>query len=487
MGKIVKNYEGFKNGDAVNEEFVFKALANLFKGLFKRLTAKIDKLGEDFAAYKKFIKTEILNPKSTDSIFSPLFKEYNAKPQFNDQDCFDLVGKLVDPDDGVLSQTAIQQFVADFKDENDKKTWSYMLEKIRNNTMIFLNYGGQVAKSFKIGQPLPKPAIKPDLKSGKAIQRTPDGKNFVDQTHLPLLKKIIAPLTDDKKKAAVLNWVNTVVIPQMFKLSDTLNEQEVDGFSGEGQGKGVIVLGWKDVEIELKSPVEGVTKYEVVRSNSKKLVVSEDKPLFANITGEARIGATVKLTDLTQGAADGQAFEIDGKTEYETGALDEIKSEGKDVQNLKFGEANAEGGELAWDYERLKKIYDEQQEVIFLLPDADMTSYQKEKSPEEQKEVVGVAKMKALNDQNNDESITFDYEGKELKMGYSRIVGPLSNEQQAKEAENAKKELGEIKDDPEKMKRVANYADFLQRGDKDQVNTLNDLLDDEIAKLPKEA
>ena len=95
--------------------------------------------------------------------------------------------------------------------------------------------------------------------------------------------------------------------------------------------------------------------------------------------------------------------------------------------------------------------------------------------------------MKALNDQNNDESVTFDYDGKEIKMGYARVIGPLSKEQASEEAENAKKELGEIKDDPEKMKRVANYADFLQRGDKDQVKTLNDLLDDEIAKLPKEA
>ena len=116
-----------------------------------------------------------------------------------------------------------------------------------------------------------------------------------------------------------------------------------------------------------------------------------------------------------------------------------------------------------------------------------MEKYDKDKTPDEQKEVVGVGKMKALNDQNNDESVTFDYDGNQIKMGYARVIGPLSKEQASEEAENAKKELGEIKDDPEKMKRVANYADFLQRGDKDQIETLNDLIDDEIAKLPKEA
>ena len=482
MGKI-KNYESFRNGEAVNEEFIFKALANLFKGLFKRLKAKIDKLGDDFNAYKNFIKTEILNVKSTDSIFAPLFKEYNAKPQFNDQDCFDLVGKLVDPDDGVLSQSAIEQFVADFKDENDKKAWSYMLEKIRNNTMVFLNYGGQTAKSFKIGQPLPKPAIKPDLKGGKAIQRTPDGKNFVDQTHLPLLKKIIAPLTDDKKKTAVINWINTTVLPQMFKLSDALTEEEVDNYSGEGEAKGSIVLRWKNVEIELKAPAEGSTKYEVVRSSSQKLVVSDGKTIFADITGEAKKGSTIKLTGLTSVKPDGQAFEIDGKAEYETGTLDNIKVDGEVVTSHKFGEGKKEE-EQALSYEKLKPLFDKGAEVIFLLPDVDPTEYDAKKKPEEQKETVGVGKMKALDDKNTDESITFEHEGKEFKAGYNRIVGfPDATA----EVEDAKKELGEIKDDPEKMKRVANYADFLQRGDKDQVKTLNDLLDDEIAKLPKEA
>lgn len=481
MGKIVKNYETFRNAEPVNEEFIFKALANLFKGIFKRLKAKIDKVGEDFAAQKTVIKTEIINPKGTDSLFAPLFKEYNAKPQFNDQDCFDLVGKLVDPDDGVLSQTAIQSFVADFKDENDKKAWTYILEKIRNNTMVFLNYGGQVAKNFKPGEKLPTPAIKPELKSGKATQRTADGKNFVDQTHLPLLKKIIAPLTDDKKKTAVINWVNTTVIPQMFKVSDALTEQEVDTFSGEGKGN--LVLGWKDVEIEIKLPVEGATKFEVIRSNSKKLVVGEGKTVFCVITGEAKKGSPVKLTGLTSGTADGQPFMIDGKAEYETGALDEIKLDGKDVESHKFSEGE-EGKAEGLTYEKLKPMFDNKKTVIFLLPDVDATAYDQKKKPEEQPDVVGVGPMKALDDKGTDESITFEHDGKDFKAGYDRIVGFVDD---SESVEDAKKELGEIKDDPEKMKRVASYADFLQRGDKDTVKTLNDLLDDEIANLPKEA
>ena len=481
MGKIVKNYESFRGIEPVKEEFIFKALANLFKGIYKRLSAKIDKLGEDFAAQKKFIKTDILNPMSADSLLAPLFKEYKAKTQFNDQDCFDLISKIVDPDDGVLSQTAIQGFVAERKTEGEKKMWSYMLEKMRNNMMVFLNYGGQVAKNFKVGQPLPKPALKPEAKSGKAIQRTADGKNFVEVIHLPLLKNLIAPITDDlKRKKDVITWIETTVLPQMYKFSDALNEQEVDKFSGEGEGKGTIVLKWKNVEIELKAPVEGTTKYEVTRSSSQKLVVAEGKKIFADISGEAKKGATIKLTGLTSGTADGQVFEIDGKSEYETGVLDQIKVDGKEVESHKFGEGNTGKEEPALSYEKLKPIFDNGQEVIFLLPDVDATTYDAKKKPEEQKDVVGVGKMKLIDDKNNDESITFEHDGKEFKAGYNRIVG-FPNV--AEEAEEAKNNLAEIKDDPEKMKKVASYADFLKNGKEDEINTISDLIDDEIKKL----
>ena len=43
-----------------------------------------------------------------------------------------------------------------------------------------------------------------------------------------------------------------------------------------------------------------------------------------------------------------------------------------------------------------------------------------------------------------------------------------------------------IKDDPEKMKKVSSYAEFLRKGKEDDVNTIKDLIDDELNKLPKE-
>ena len=45
--KKIKNYESFRGIEPVKEEFIFKALANLFKGLFKKIKDKIEKLAED--------------------------------------------------------------------------------------------------------------------------------------------------------------------------------------------------------------------------------------------------------------------------------------------------------------------------------------------------------------------------------------------------------------------------------------------------------
>jgi hypothetical protein len=81
--------------------------------------------------------------------------------------------------------------------------------------------------------------------------------------------------------------------------------------------------------------------------------------------------------------------------------------------------------------------------------------------------------MKAIDDKNSDESITFEHDGKEFKAGYNRIVG-FPNV--AEEAEEAKKNLAEIEDDPEKMKWVANYAKFLKDARPEDIEALNDLM-----------
>jgi hypothetical protein len=471
MGNILKKYESFVNEDKINEEFIFKALKSLFSGIYKRLKSKIDKLGKDFNAYKKLIKDDIINSKSNDSILTPLFNKYNAKSQWNDQDCFDFISKMIDPDDGVMSQSGIETFIADFKDETEKKMWRYIFESIRNKTIVALQYGGNIGSTFKVGVKLPVPAIKPELKSGDVLKRTKDDKDFIDKKHLPGLKAVIAKLTDDQKKSKVLEWVNTKVIPKMYENVDKLTEVEVDKFSGEG--KGTIILGWKEIEIEIKSPTGNVSKYEVIKSNSKKLVVVEGKTIFCDITGDAKRGAPITLNNLTVSKPDGQPFEIDGVAKYETGALDEIVVDGKLFETYKFESKYSEG----LDFEKLNGVKERGEEVIFLLPGVDKTSYDSNKPVEEQKEIVAIGVIKELDDKNTDQSVSFDYEGKEVKVGYSSII-LQSEKQQSEEAEEAATVLGEIKDDADKMRQIKNYAEFLKNASDDDKKAIEELINE---------
>jgi hypothetical protein len=75
-------------------------------------------------------------------------------------------------------------------------------------------------------------------------------------------------------------------------------------------------------------------------------------------------------------------------------------------------------------YNDVNKIYtSDNKNVIFILPGKDMKLYDPKKELSEQSEIVGVGEIKALNNQNNDASVTVNYEDKDIKMGYGKIIG----------------------------------------------------------------
>jgi hypothetical protein len=459
--KYIKNFESFKNSNAepVNEELL-GALVNFLKGIFKKAQDKIKKL-VSFDDIKKYFQTDLLSVKSTDSFFAGVFKEYNSKTQFNDQDCFDFVSKLVDPDDSVLSTKSIQDFIAGFDDEKLKKEVQYELESVRNKTLVFFQYGAGSAKSFVVGKALPVPAIKPDLKSGKAVQRTPDAKGFVDQTHLPQLKKVIAGLTDDKKKMAVMNWVNNVLIKKMLEFANAITEEEVNKFAGGGEVAGdTDVLGSYGVKEEKE--LVGKDIYYMMDGYDVKAPKKE-------LIGKG------KVTEFDE--AKGLSIETEKGSKFDK-PVDKLlsKVEAEKLLGVKEGEG-------PMDYEKLNTIYGEKKDVIYLLPGVEKDKYDAEKKPDEQPEVVGVGKMIGLNDQNDDKSVKFEKDGKTIERSYGDIVGVVGDAEKSEEAKQAAEELAKIKDDPEKMKKVSSYAQFLQKGKPDDVNTIRDMIDDELKKL----
>ena len=74
-----------------------------------------------------------------------------------------------------------------------------------------------------------------------------------------------------------------------------------------------------------------------MKSNSKKLVVKEGEVLLTIIEGTVKKGETVKLTELSRDN------KPDPLKEYETGKLERIVVDGKEVDNHEMGKAKAEG------------------------------------------------------------------------------------------------------------------------------------------------
>jgi len=111
--------------------------------------------------------------------------------------------------------------------------------------------------------------------------------------------------------------------------------------------------------------------------------------------------------------------------------------------------------------------------VIYLLKDKKKEEYDPKKKPEEQGEVVGVKKIEKI----EGDKITFlDKDGKPtIVKTKAEIMGKA---EAAPAGENAKKvadSLGKIKQDEEKMGKVASFAEFIQ----------NDANKDKVAEIEK--
>ena len=474
--KYIKTFESFKdlkNAEPVNEELLgLGKLFNFLKGIFKKAQDKIKSL-ETYQDLVNYYKTKLFSPKSGEgeNIFSPVLKEYesdaNFPPkQFTDQNCFDLVAKMIDPDniDCVLSTKAIQDFSSGLADEKKKKENQYILETVRNKTLLFFQYGLNSAASFVAGKALPVPAIQ--IKEKNIKRKAP---NVFDTKHLEQLKEKIKGfpegVNNEARKKAAIDFAKLVLIPKMIAFCNAITEEEVNKFVGVGDTKeDTDVLGSYGVKEEKE--LVGKDIYYMMDGYDAKAPKKE-------LIGKGKVTAF----DDTKGFS----IETEKGSKFDK-PVDKLlsKVEAEKLLGIKAGEGQG------MDYEKLNTIYGEKKEVIYLLPGIEKDKYDPKKKPDEQAEVVGVGQMVGLNDQNNDKSVKFEKDGKTIERSYSDIVGVVGDEQKSEEAKKAAEELGLIKDDTEKMKNVSSYAEFLRKGKEDDVNTIKDMVEDELKKLPKE-
>lgn len=148
----------------------------------------------------------------------------------------------------------------------------------------------------------------------------------------------------------------------------------------------------------------------------------------------------------------------------------------KDIYSKAGGKPAGDENEMTYD--KLKELFDKKTPVIYLLKDKKKDDYDPKKKPDEQKDIIGVKVINALNDQNKEDSVTFlnSDEKPTIKKSYADIIGP-AEDQGGENAKKAADVLGKIKKDETKMGQVVKFAEFLQdEKNKDKVAEIEKMM-----------
>jgi len=301
--KYIKNYQDFKN-NSVNEEFL-RPLWDRAKGAFKSflggLSNAFKSLIDDF---KKELPREELKKKIT-GILDNLLKSST-----------DSINKSED-------ESALNQIMDQFRKEFDEKC-------------IEIDKEIKTAKESK---------LQDSMIAGRVLLGMV--RNKAAEVKMEFDKKFASAKDLAGKKASRISEIKMIVDDFKKKITNDkyIIDELIKKYKDENKIitvlKNNLILNWGDVEIELKVPEKGETKYGIIKSNSMKLVIPKGKTLLCDITGEAKKGDRVKLENIT--AEDGKTeFKIGADDFYETGGLVKIVLNGKEVDSYKFSEMKPE-------------------------------------------------------------------------------------------------------------------------------------------------
>jgi len=279
-----------------------------------------------------------------------------------------------------------------------------------------------------------------------------------------------------------------------FRANKTLNDQAIFDFMSEIFDKTTGVLGvqgignlfndsslkgedMKGKRLAIEYIINTTRDYEIkklkfdqkkdnstIRKRGKFVDTNWLGPLKAQIPDPNKIDANKVVTWITNNVfADMQRYSMSLR---EDDIREAVKKGGGDLSGT------------GMNYDKLKEFFDKKTPVIYLRKDKKMSDYDANKKPEEQKDVIGVKVINALDDQNTDKSVTFlDEEGNpSIKKSYAEIIGPAEGAK-GTNVQKAKVSLGKIANDEEKMGQVAKYADFIQNdANKDKIEQINKIL-----------
>jgi hypothetical protein len=238
MSRYVRNFESFRNNIKSKPitEGIFGALSELvgkaFKAMWGKAVEEVKKLGKNPSPeqLEEWIDKNPLNPQDDTYILKSVMDEFAKKPEANEQDCLDLIKKILDPQNGAFGKTGLQSLYdgllkAFGKDTPTLDIVKYYMETIRNRAIKDYKYAGG-----------------PDLKIGTDAKV--DEKKIIvdmkDATHLPEFKKaiLVAQQDNKKRKQIAIDWVNKTLIVRLDKYLSEIKDEDVDKYI-ESVGKEV--------------------------------------------------------------------------------------------------------------------------------------------------------------------------------------------------------------------------------------------------------
>lgn len=319
--KRIQRYETFletrKIDEPVNEEFIGGLLAaakGALKNFLGNITAPFKSLKDDF---KKGMKVEELKKKMTTTVETIL------------KSATDNINKAED-------ENAINQIKDAFRKEIDEKVVEFdkEIKAVKESVSVDGQLINEGVKETMIGARVAIGMLK-DI-AGKA--KAEFDVKFAAAKDLAAKKGVAVA----EIKQIADNFKKTINDEKAFKAAEEkyMTDNKIEG----GGGGPKIVLDWGDVEVEL-SPVSGEDEkkhpgfLQVTKSGSKKLVIKEGEKVLVKIAGTVKKGEKAKMTDILRNE------QPDPLKEYETGNLEKITVDDKEVPEYKFGEAKAEGQE----------------------------------------------------------------------------------------------------------------------------------------------
>lgn len=428
MNKYVKGYESFRDGDQVNEEFFGKLMGLLKKGMSNLYT----KMKQQVAAVEGGKEVEQIYQKYLAQIQTQFAKYPDLELNINTTED-EMTAKTAAPNQQApaVDQTAAKRKIDAFKkikaalDATVKKTKETAIAEMNR---VLQKYGG-AAENPKLGIIINTKKDQFELDYINAQLNYLE--NIGDKTMVAALnrqatelaKKVEGDMKDiDKAVPMELEVGNKVIYLtadsiNFMKDKDTWNKLSEDEKKKpeEGRAKDLVAIG----EI---TKIEG-DKYMVKGKDGREIEL-----LFAQIVGKPE-------------AAEG------GEGAYKKG------------DNVIYKrDAFKNGGQEKWDAVPEEERGNPDSEKVKELIDA---------------EQIGVKVI----DEVEGDKITFKGEdGKSIEKTAGDILAKISEEEVKKDEEEDDKVLDEIKADPEKRKKVANYATWLKTARPEDVEAVEDLM-----------